>query len=300
VAETVTLSVLRRVTYSDASPFNQKVPANAKVDLDSAAMVSSLLRDAQKQGFYVAVDAWTIPVYYADEETPRYDVALTASWASTRTMREVPIPAQAAPDSEEDGHMVIIDSAAHREYDLFQAKKSGGGWRASWGNSIGTEGSGVFANGASARGSGFALLAGLIWPDELKDQRIGHALIFSFNHTKSGGPVAPATESDGTSPKSDAIPEGARIQLDPGLDLDTLGLEPYEKTIAKALQEYGMILGDDGGGISLYAIHPMSVRGNPYAGVLPSPDPDYGVVFLPNIPVEKFRVVELGPQIPNK
>ena len=60
-----------------------------------------------------------------------------------------------------------------------------------------------------------------------------------------------------------------------------------------------MILGDSGGGISLYAIHPMSVQSDPYAGILPPPDPVDGFVLLPNIPVDKFRVLKLSPQVPD-
>jgi len=55
------------------------------------------------------------------------------------------------------------------------------------------------------------------------------------------------------------------LQLVPNLDLESLNLQSFEKTIAQALQEYGMILGDVGGaGIELEAIHPMSVQNNPY------------------------------------
>lgn len=88
----------------------------------------------------------------------------------------------------------------------------------------------------------------------------------------------------------------ARVQLDPTLDLDTLGLTPAEKTIAKALQDYGMFLVDYGAtGVSIEAINPASVTGNPYDGLLPDVDfPNVG-----NIPLDKLRVLEMGPQNPN-
>ena len=88
------------------------------------------------------------------------------------------------------------------------------------------------------------------------------------------------------------MPEGARVQLDPTLDLDSLGLTDYEKTIAKALQEYGMILVDDGGGMAFYVVHPISAKNNPDGGILP--DKDY--VSLENIPADKFRVLKLPEQ----
>ncbi|MEW5941916.1 MAG: hypothetical protein AB1750_19810, partial [Chloroflexota bacterium] len=293
---------LTRVAYSAESPFNQKIPPNAKIDPNSPALVQSLVRDARERGIYIVVNKWTVPVYYADAETPRYDVTLTASWAGefASTMAGTPIPEWARPDPENDGSMVVVDRSTNCEYDFWQAVKRDGHWHAAWANNISIEGTGVYPQGLSARGSGFALLAGTIWPDELERGRIEHALLFSYNFTRSGGPVWPATESDGESTDSGAIPEGARIQLDPSLDLDSLDLTPYEKTIAKALQEYGMILGDNsGGGISFYAIHPMSARYDPYRDLLPLPDPQDGYVPLFNLPVEKFRVLTLGSQDPN-
>ena len=89
-----------------------------------------------------------------------------------------------------------------------------------------------------------------------------------------------------------AIPEGALIQLNPDLDLDALGLTDFEYTIAVALQKYGMYLGDDGGGLELEAVNPLSFSGNPYAGLLP----DMEFIPLTNIPVSEFRVLELPPQ----
>lgn len=107
--------------------------------------------------------------------------------------------------------MVIIDMDRGCEYDFWQAKRGlFGGWQASWANTISIESNGIFPKGMSARGSGFVLPAGMIWPQELQKGVIEHALVFSYEHTKEGGPVAPAIESDGTSTREDAIPEGAR------------------------------------------------------------------------------------------
>jgi hypothetical protein len=282
--------------YSQDSPFNQKVPDNVEIDPNSDLLVKSIIDQTGSHGFFIAVNGWTSPVFYTDNNTPRHDVALTVSWAPYRTMKNVPIPDFAEPDPEGDGTMVIIDMAAGCEYDFWQAVKGNDEtWSASWGNAIKIESDGIFQKGLSARGSGFAVPAGMIWPDELADGEINHALVFSYDHTKAGGPVPPATESDGTSLRADAIPEGALVQLDPDLDLNSLELTSYEKTIAKALQEYGMFLVDDGGGVQLQAISPLSVKDNPYKDILPEND----YVYLDNIPVERFRIIKLGDQNPD-
>lgn len=110
--------------YSDPSPFNQKIPADAEVDPNSDVMLQSL-KDAFEEGeFYVAQKEWTVPVYFVDENTPRYDVKLTADWALARFLKDVPIPDFAEPDPEEDGEMAIIDTSTGCEYDFWQASKN--------------------------------------------------------------------------------------------------------------------------------------------------------------------------------
>jgi hypothetical protein len=148
-----------------------------------------------------------------------------------------------------------------------------------------------------AKAGGFASLAGLVWPQELRSGKIDHALFFAYPSTKSCGPVSPATAGDGSSEDSGAIPEGARVQLDPDLDLDSLHLAPYQRTIAEALQTYGMILGDTGGALGLYGVGRQSFEGDAYEGLLPGGEfPEFS--DLGEIPADRFRVLELPPQQP--
>jgi len=255
-------------------------------------MVEGLRRARAEDGFHLAVRAWTVPVYRADAATPRHTVSLTAPWTSFRAYGPVPIPAGARPDPQGDGHMAVIDPADGCVYDFWQAREEGGAWSASWATSTAITGDGSYGGGLGARGSGLALVAGLIRPEDLRAGRIPHALIFGYPRTASDVHVPPATKTDGRSTGPEAIPMGTRVQLDPSLDLDTLDLSPYERTIARALQEYGMILGDSGGSLSLYAVHPQSYPSDPYAGILPGGTS----VTLAKIPVDRFRVLATGPE----
>jgi len=275
--------------------FFDKIPANVAIDQNSSIMVESLI-DQANQAFLIAVKEWTVPVYFADVATPKSTVTFRAEWAPKSALQSVPVPEYAQPDPEEDAHMVVIDESGGCVYDFWEMRYHNGNWSAGWGNAISLNGDGIFETGFSARGSGFELLQGVIWPQELSAGSIDHALIFSYDHTKSGGPVAPATESDGTSTSDWAIPEGALVQLDPALDLTSLGLNSYEMTIAVALQEYGMYCADDGGGISLYAINPISCKTNPYENIWG----DETYIYLDKIPVDKFRVIKLPEQTNNE
>ncbi|MBI4260387.1 MAG: hypothetical protein HY658_07460 [Actinobacteria bacterium] len=281
--------------YAPDGPFNTAIPLGVRLDGRSTAMVRTLIDDAARGGFFLLQKLWTTTVFEAGPGTPRKTVRLTAKWAPKRRIHGVPIPSEAVPDPSGDGSLAIIDPTTGCEYDFWQFEKRPRGYRASWGNALPLGSTGVFAKGLSARGSGFALPAGVIWPEELAAGRIEHALIFSYTWTSRQGAVPPATETDGWSSKVGAIPEGARVQLDPSLDLDRLPLSDHERTIARALQEYGMYLADTGGpGITLYAVNPLSFEDDAYAGLLP----DTRYVSLDAIPVDRFRVLAMPEPVP--
>jgi hypothetical protein len=279
--------------YSARSPFNRRISRRPHIDRDSGLMVGGLDRYVGAEGATITSRQFTVPLYTAGPRTPRRRVRLTASWRPRNAMLRVPLPTGATPDPSSDGHLAVIDRGSGCEYDFWQFRRTARGYAASWGNAINIASSGVYPRGYSARGSGFALMAGVVLPRELARGRIDHALLLSYPGTRAHGPVHPATESDGHTLGRAAIPEGARLQLDPSLDLDSLGLQGYERTIARALQVYGAIVGDTGGrGVSFYALHPTSTGRNPYASLLP--DEEYPQ--LTGIPFDRLRVLNLGPQ----
>ena len=277
--------------FKSQSPFYNSIPSNAQTDPNSEIMIQGFVEQS-KQGFVIAVKKWTVAVYNADANTPLHEVKLTAYWAPENKLVNVPIPDYAEPDPSDDGSMVIIDQNNGCIYDFWKMRNTMGKWKAGWGNALPLESNGIFPKGFSARGSGFELLQGVIWPQELEKGEINHALIFSYDYTRSGGFVSPATESDGTSDGIENIPEGALLQLNPDLDLSLLNLNDYELTVAKAMQKYGMYCADDGGGVQLYAINPVSFSKNPYENIWG----DKTYVDLSKIPAGQFRVLKLPPQ----
>lgn len=302
--------------YAESSPLNHPISSGAAISPESAQMVQTLLRAEGEKGFVLTVSRWTVPTYLADSGTPLQTVQLRRppplwheppsylgfppGWSGSlntvlpAAMRGVPIPASARPDPSLDAHMTIIDPGSNCEYDLYGAHKAPGGWQAIWMNSTRLGGTGIYPAGMATTASGFAGNAGLIWPQELRSGHIDHALLFAYPFTKTGGPVWPATSSDGLSNEPGAIPEGARLQLNPNLNLDSLGLPRYERVIAEALQRYGMFLGDTGGAMGLFAIGRQSFASDPYGGILPHGSyPD-----LSGIPVDQFRVLATLPQRP--
>jgi hypothetical protein len=268
------------------------VPPDAPIDPRSAEYVA---RMAELEPV-IAVRSFTSPIYRADDASPTYRVAPTAPYATPEAVLDkVPIPDHAQPDPAGDGHMAILDERTDCVFELYRAQRTAEGWNAEWINATPSDGDGIYPDGLSTRASGISITAGLIWPEELRSGRIDHALVFAYPFTSRNGPVLPATRNDGRSTEPNALPIGARIVLDPTLDLSTLALTPTELMVAEALQKYGMILADSGGGLSLFAVHPQSYPADPYAAYW-GPATFASVAGLP---VDRFKVLELGaPQAP--
>ena len=286
--------------FADSSPFNSRIPDNAEIEPNSDEIVNNMMGSMSGGDLYVGIDLWSVPVFFANSSTPQYDVDITDEWAIWDVMEGVPIPDNAVPDPEEDGHMCIVDNDTLIEYDFWQAQKTPSGWTASWGNMISLDSEGIYTDNWGARGSGFALTAGLIFPNEVAQGQINHALAYSTDwfYVKAGGAVRPATTSDGRSNAPLAIPEGTRLQLDPAIDVDNLGLPEAGKVIAKALQEFGMFLCDNGGGHQFYAYNPIN-SGNTWGTLLPTDEDGISWIFDSKISITDFRILKIGPQFPD-
>ncbi len=301
--------------FSSESIFNTPLPSDPDIDPQSNLYLEGLIRSQQ---FVVQVGQFSATVFFADSNTPVTDVSLPCGefWElGIAQIASVPVPDWSTPandvdggdeppvgcgeESGQDNFLIVLDLENRCEYDFWQARMENDSWVASFATAFNMDGPGIHPNGLSSRGSGLAFLGGVIWPDELSSGQINHPLAFSYEFPKANGPVSPATDSDGISTEAFALPEGARIQLDPTLDLDTLGLNDYEKTIARAMQEYGLILVDRGGAgpVGLYAIDPDSVNVNPYEAIWGIDD----FITLSNLDISSlpFRVLQLPAQQTN-
>jgi hypothetical protein len=101
----------------------------------------------------------------------------------------------------------------------------------------------------------------------------------------------PSRAGDGYSSDQYAIPFGARIQLDPAFDVNTLPAGPT-RTIAHALQDYGAWVVDTGDSFAIYGREFVGASGT---GVVRTPWQNVGVnssYLLHNlIPWNRFRVL---------
>lgn len=236
--------------FAPTSPFNR--PAGPVVpEPGRATLGAATLRDRiAEQGVVAGLVEFGIPIYTATTTTPRHTItcAMQPAWGTCPfTGRTIPIPTNARPHTGSDGAMVVIDPTTRTAYEFWQATSTTRNgkttWTTSWGSVSSLDGNGWTS---TATGSGASRLAGVIRLQEIKDQRIDHALALQSDNVCAKTYLPPATKTDGQSTRADCLPEGTHVQLDPTLDLTTLTLRPAELTIARALQTHGAYIIDKG------------------------------------------------------
>lgn len=299
--------------FSDDSPWNQPIPPAARTDSDSSAAIVDF---ASRGALYINIQDWSIPVYFVDaDQTPRrevYDLRPDLFGRGFEFPRRIPIPANAvaSPPVDGDNHLCIIDRQKNLEWGMWWARKDAKG---EWGTGLGAvtdlAGTGVNTpwygearqlDAHRARASGFPLIAGLIRVEEIRAGRINHALIFAYDHCRTGFFVPPASTAQATVPgtrNSTGVPMGGRIQLDPSWDVEHSALTRSGKIIARTLQEYGAYCGDYAGANVLFAENsPEAVKA--WAGLLDRED--LMAVFTPKMIQEHFRLLDLGNVLPGQ
>lgn len=278
--------------FSADSPFNVPIGPNPKIDPNSAAMIASLDPSGAGRGFWINKDEYTIPIYYADASTPIRYVRCTNPWNKWGPGFDgyVPIPNGAIPDPTTDAVMVIVDLAQNKSWDMAQVRYTSSGWEAYTGLVFDLTGLGIRTTypSSSARESGFAAIAGVIRLEEIQQGYIPHALVFGYKTPRKDVYVYPASACWNCTGGSNTLPMGARIQLDPTLNLDSLGLSRTGKIIARALQEYGAYLAVKADGRVLFAEGLYGKPGLSWDGILDSRD-------VQTISSLHFRVLELPP-----
>jgi hypothetical protein len=136
------------------------------------------------------------------------------------------------------------------------------------------------------RAAGTALLGGLVLQEELTSGKIEHKLALATDLNADQQFVFPAIWTDGFS--EGGIPEGAVLQLDPGLDLEKYDLCPAAKTLAVALQKYGMVNVDIARGVCLYVENLNNDPSRNWQGII-----DSGWI-MEKLGLEHFRVLKLN------
>jgi len=279
--------------YDAASFWNRPIATGAAVDPGSPAMVAkALVPYKSAANFWAGSNSWAKPLAYANPVSDSYAVGCKKYDCHTDVAFRIPL--YAAPSTGSDHHLVVIDSGTGKELDMWLAEHDPATNSWSAGARYVTDPSGWGATCAEkqhclgAVAAGFAAFGGIVRPEEIAQGHIDHALFFTTPYTRKDFIACPATHTDGVADDPAAIPEGARIQLDPAFPVDAQRWPRWEKIIAKALQKYGAYLGDTGDSLS-FAAEATLDRGYDAWSIVGVP----AFASIGNLPWSKFRVLTL-------
>jgi hypothetical protein len=276
--------------FAGTSPLNVPVVGAPAIDPNSGAMIARVARAGQG---YANLVEFGIPVFEATSSTPRQPVRCTITdWGPCPFGTDPrPIPVDARPSAGSDGAMVVVDRTAGTIDEYWQAAPAGTGWTTSWGAINTLSGSGW---GGGSTGAGASRLAGVVRVAEIQAGVIPHALVVQSDTVCATTFRPPAWKTDGDSTRSDCIPEGARLQLDPAVDVTAIpGITPGEVAVARALQVYGAYL-IDRAGTSLavsFEVAPDASPGNP-GTVYTQAGFAWDYYGMPHIPWNQLRVLQ--------
>ncbi|MGZ4131450.1 MAG: hypothetical protein ACXVWF_00250 [Actinomycetota bacterium] len=286
--------------FETTSYWNTPLPASAPVDPHSRAIIGWIKADSTTGYLRLAgassSGTWGNPVYRAKSSDPTYAVVDSCRLAQPPEFRSVRIPLGARPDPSSDAAMTVYDESAGFVYGFWHAAydPARDAWSACGGTVFSLASNGLHHALAASddprntghRGvppSAYAVLYG-----EIRAGSIDHVLKIAVNTTGCAHVFPMIGDECGTT-AADAPPEGTRIRIDPALDLSKLGLSPAALVIARALQRYGAIIGDQSGGPVALKLENTVAEGEGFLWnhVLTARS-------LRTIPLRAFEVVQLG------
>lgn len=233
---------------------------NAALDPNSAALVAAFQTYAIVNP-NLATTRWAVATAVAGAGDPTYSIPRSQQGGSI----SVRVKLGTKPDPAGDGHLTIRDEAAGVETDFWQAVYNATTQRITSCSAavqfpIDSVNEGTAGWGGNAANT--PLARGLVTSEQLAAGLIDSTL--QFGMPKIGGTSstfrwpalhnAPTCGADCVS----HLVEGTWVRLDPAYDVAGSALPAWQKTIARALQDFGMILRDNSGSLSIYGKNPIN------------------------------------------
>ena len=236
----------------------------APVAPDSPALVAHLSQTVTDRYNGVAalnVDRYNVSFYVAPPGTPRTTVRFNdcqnKGWFDPQLKRafaDVPIPSGAVAAAGGDKNLTVFDPSSDTMWEFWVAERDASGWSACFGGRIDSVSTspGYFLGGLGASATGISMAGGMVSLADMKRGSIDHALYLALPDVRTWTNFSwPAQRSDGWSDDPASMPEGSRLRLDPAVNIDSLGLTPLGKMVAKAAQTYGFVVSDKSGAVTV-------------------------------------------------
>jgi len=235
--------------FKPTSYWNTKL-GNAPKSTHNRAWINDSLNKSHTQNYLrLVLGDFSMPVYRSKASDPLYRIHATG-----HTVR-VHIPARARPMTGNDGALTVIDRATGQVVGLGGAKRTSDGWTAAGMSRYMFSSNGIVRGlpGGSRKNFGHRGIPAsvtAVTKREILKGRIRHRLEVYWWETASRTPAGrsayfPMNGSE--SGKTGVVPEGAVIRIKRSVNLDAIKLSPAARVIARALQQYGAVVGDNSG-----------------------------------------------------
>ena len=176
-----------------------------------------------------------------------------------------------------DRHTVVVDRDTCRLYETWATRRVGAKWRAGSGATWDLRSNALRPRDwTSGDAAGLPILPGLLRWNEVRTDRIDHAIRFTTDET-SNHHLWPARHHAGSTDDLDYPPMGARFRL--RSTFDASGLSPYAQRVVAAMKKYGLVLADNGS--------PWYFQGEQHGKW-----PDQLIEDLKQIPADQFVAVD--------
>ncbi len=219
---------------------------------DSAALIRSIGLDARFHADFGSGrwDGGPIGIPYTVVDGAQRRVQVSFDYADESDRGPYPIPPRApiegGREADGDRHVIVVDKAACRLYELFDAhpRDAGRSWHAGSGATWDLRSNRLRPRTwTSADAAGLPILPGLARYPEVAQGAIRHALRFTAPRTRTAF-VWPARHHAGASADPALPPMGLRVRLKRSVSLR--GLPRQARAIAVAMKRYGLMLADNG------------------------------------------------------
>jgi len=290
--------------FETPNPWNEDV-SGLPVSSESASIIGALATAGGWGGGNLQID-FSMHVLHTVPTTPFVTFEKSAGYYTPDCDEPFPFPkpvggaieghsGYTCPVGSEDCHLLVVDGAAKRLYEMYNATASGSTlvarcglfWDLTRSYPPGLRGDQCTSTDAG----GFPVAAMLFTADEVFAGDIPHAIRFILPNARmrAGVYVHPASHAGAPSGGTNLPPYGVRFRLRADYPLATLPSDGA-RVIARAMQRYGMLLAD-GGNIALTAASDVYTT-HTWAEVGVDSHSMFGIA------VSDMEVVDLGPTIP--
>jgi hypothetical protein len=256
--------------------------SRAPVDPNSARYIASIGAGLHLHADFGSNPAYGIPFAIVGAHQRKVPIEFT-EYGEESDRGPYPVPGAAPVEGageEGDQHVLVLQEQTCMLYELYHARRNGGGWRAGSGAVFNLRSNALRRDGwTSADAAGLPIFPLLVRYREVHAGAIDHALRVTVTRTQRAY-IHPATHFASSSSDSSLPPMGLRLRLKAGFSL--AGYHGQALVVLRALKRYGLVVADNGSS--------WFITG--------APDPrwnDEDLNQLKTVPGSAFEAVRSGP-----